>query len=134
MIQEEQASVGPLPQFATREEFIHYLMNRKTKEFPNGYPRKVAEDICQGIERDQAVARREATIPGPGRQEIEQILHTTIRYYARTRQLLRLQPFTVEEKQAMLQQLKHYVYCPATFEENQAMLQRLKRHVDQRLS
>lgn len=33
------------------------MMNRKTEEFPNGYPRLVAESIAEGIQQDQAILR-----------------------------------------------------------------------------
>jgi ribosomal protein L14 len=110
MSKKREASLGPLPQFEDREDCIQTLMERRTQEFPQGYPREVAEQICQSIEQDQAAAHREATISGPVRQEIEKIMQATIRQYEAIRQQQGGLPYTFEENQAVLQQLKCHIY------------------------
>ena len=110
MSKKREASLGPLPQFEDREGCIQTLMERHTQEFPQGYPREVAEQICQSIERDQAAAHREATISGPVRQEIEKIMQATVRQYEALRQMHGGLPYTFEEKQAALKELKRHVY------------------------
>jgi hypothetical protein len=85
-------------------------MNRRTEEYPRGMPRTVAETVCQGIEQDQAAVQREATLSPIAQQEIEKILRDTIGVMENTRVMQGGLCYTLEERQAIMQQLKRNVY------------------------
>jgi hypothetical protein len=106
-------------------------MAKRTREFPQGYPRQVAQQICEAVEQDQAAqtaqaAQREAECSPIARQEIERTLQATVREYEAIRQINGGQPYTLEEKQALMQQLKRHVYSgpAARKDENQQVNER----------
>jgi hypothetical protein len=82
--------------------------------------------MSQEEQEEQAAAQREATISPIARAEIQQILLATIREQEKSRALFHLPPYTTEEKQAALQQLKRNVYGKgvAQKDENQQVNER----------
>lgn len=79
--------------------------------------------MSQEEQEEQAAARREAQVSGPVRQEIEKIMQATIREYEALRRIHGGLPFTVEERQATLRQLKRHVYSTEK-DENQQVNER----------
>ena len=67
-------------------------------------------DLSREEQEEQAAAQREAMISAPARQEIERIMQATVRQYEALRQQQGGQPFTPEERQAVLRDLKRHIY------------------------
>jgi hypothetical protein len=82
--------------------------------------------LSQEEKESQAAAQKEAQLSAPARAEVEKILQATIRQYETIRQIHGQPPFTFEERQAALQQLKRSVYGKgaAQKDENQQVNER----------
>ena len=61
-------------------------------------------------EQEAQATRKEAQLSAPARAEVEKIMQATIREYEAIRRMHGGLPFTVEEKQATLKELKRHVY------------------------